>query len=184
VSDLTGDPANNLHVLVTLPAGAVLGSASSDRGSGCVAGATSGTLDCNLDYLSSASPVGNITIVLTLPNPGAATLTASASATQTESNTANNTASATVQVNQPGSGVLGTKTTKPAHCVVPKVTGKTLAAARKAISQAHCAVGRVGTKASTKSAKGKVLSQAPAKNRVLAKGAKVNLTVGKGRAAS
>jgi serine/threonine-protein kinase len=64
-------------------------------------------------------------------------------------------------------------------CTVPNVKGKKLAAARKAISKAHCAVGKVTKKKSSKKNKGKVLSEAPAAGAVKPKGAKVKLTVGK-----
>ena len=63
--------------------------------------ATAGVLSCDLDYLAGSPTVGNITITLTLPQAGQATLTATAAADQTEANTANNTASATVQVGTP-----------------------------------------------------------------------------------
>lgn len=61
-----------------------------------------------------------------------------------------------------------------AVCVVPRVTGDTLAAAKRALKRAHCAVGKV------KGAKtGKVGSQRPGEHKKLAAGAKVNLTLGK-----
>jgi uncharacterized delta-60 repeat protein len=98
VTDISGQPANNLHVVITLPAGAIVNLAQTDRGSGCGTDATPGELNCDLNYLSNDSPLGNITLVLTLPNAGSATLTASATASQTEASLANNTASASVQV--------------------------------------------------------------------------------------
>jgi uncharacterized repeat protein (TIGR01451 family) len=101
VNDLSGTPANHLHVTVTLPTGAVVDSASTDRGSGCVAGAAAGQLICDLDYLAGSPTVGNVFVVLTLPNDGQATLSASAKADQLEVNLANNTAAATVQVGSP-----------------------------------------------------------------------------------
>jgi hypothetical protein len=101
VADLTGTPATHLHVTVSLPAGAVVGSTSTDRGSGCVPGPTSGTLSCDLDYLAGSPTVGNVLVLATLPNAGPAVLTASAAADQPEANVANNTASVTVQVGSP-----------------------------------------------------------------------------------
>lgn len=182
VTDLSGDPANNLHVAVTLPAGALVGGTSADRGPGCNAGSAAGTLDCNLDYLSQASPVGNIVLTLTLPTAGVSTLTAAAAASQTEALTANNTASATVQVGAPSAVAPTPLPTAPpvVTCVVPKVTGKTLAQARRAIVGAHCTLGKVGTKRSVQSAKGRVVAQSPKPRSVLKKGARVNLTLGRG----
>jgi beta-lactam-binding protein with PASTA domain len=72
-----------------------------------------------------------------------------------------------------------TKTTTT-KCVVPKVKGKTLAAARKAIGRGHCAVGKVRLAYSAKVKRGRVVSQKPAPGTRLRKGAKVNLTVSRG----
>lgn len=71
------------------------------------------------------------------------------------------------------------KATFTAGCVVPKVTGKTLAAAKSAIRKAHCAVGKVKTVSSAKKQRGKVVSQRPGAGKKLPAGAKVSLTVGK-----
>ena len=96
VADLDGAGASGIHLLLTLPAGAVVDQASSDRGPGCWC-RNAGTVDCNLDFLSG-SLVAHVTLVLTLPTAGQATLTASVSDSQGDKNPANNTASATVQV--------------------------------------------------------------------------------------
>ena len=98
VNDLTPTPANHLHVIVTLPAGAVVASATADRGSGCAIDPTPGELNCNLDYLAGSGSAGNIVIVASLTQAGQATLTAVAKSDQMETNLANNTASITVQV--------------------------------------------------------------------------------------
>src|SRR5205814_8052954 len=71
-------------------------------------------------------------------------------------------------------------TPPPLPCVVPKVIGKTLAKAPAAIVKAHCKVGTLKRKYSTKKKKGRVLSQRPAPKTTLQSGAKVNLVVGKG----
>jgi hypothetical protein len=66
-------------------------------------------------------------------------------------------------------------------CVVPKVTGKKLAGAKSAIRNAHCGVGKV-TKAFSKKVKsGRVIFQKPRPPTVLGGGAKVTLTVSKGK---
>jgi eukaryotic-like serine/threonine-protein kinase len=67
-----------------------------------------------------------------------------------------------------------------AHCLVPKVVGKTVAAAKTRIKHAHCRVGKITRKHSSARKKGKVIAQSPRAGRRLANGAKVNLVVGKG----
>jgi streptogramin lyase len=66
------------------------------------------------------------------------------------------------------------------QCVVPKLVGKKLAAARSAIGTANCAVGRV-KKAASKKKSGVVISQSPKPGQKLAKLGKVNLVVSKGK---
>jgi uncharacterized delta-60 repeat protein len=66
-------------------------------------------------------------------------------------------------------------------CVVPKVRGKTLAAARSALTRALCKVGAVTRTYSTKVGKGRVTSQRPAPRTRLGELAKVNLVVSRGR---
>jgi PASTA domain len=64
-------------------------------------------------------------------------------------------------------------------CVVPKLKGKTLAAARSAIGKAHCGVGKITRVKSSKKNKGHVISQSPAPGKHLKKGSKVALKIGK-----
>lgn len=63
-------------------------------------------------------------------------------------------------------------------CIVPKLKHKTLAAAKRAIKKAHCAVGKVTRVKSTTKNKGRVISQKPKPGRHLRKGSKVALKVG------
>jgi len=86
------------------------------------------------------------------------------------------------------SGELGGETiggqvavTLAAQCVVPRLRGKTLAAAKDTLRQAHCGAGKVKTARSTTVAAGRVISQSPAAGRRRATGTKVNLTVSRGR---
>jgi PASTA domain len=65
-------------------------------------------------------------------------------------------------------------------CVVPNLKGKTLKAAEKAITQAHCAVGQVKKGKSSHVKKGHVISQSPTAGKALSRGAKVSLVVSKG----
>jgi uncharacterized delta-60 repeat protein len=66
-------------------------------------------------------------------------------------------------------------------CVVPKVRGKTLVAARFALTRALCRVGTVKRTYSANVGKGRVISQRPAPRTRLAELAKVNLVVSRGR---
>jgi hypothetical protein len=65
----------------------------------------------------------------------------------------------------------------PDGCVVPRVVGLTVPAAKKKLAKANCRVGKIRFVASTRSRK-KVLKQSPAKGR-LPHNAKVGLTVGR-----
>jgi hypothetical protein len=68
----------------------------------------------------------------------------------------------------------------PPACKVPKVIGKSLAKAKTAIKKAHCKVGKISHKASSKKQKGKVIGQTPKAGKRLKNGAKVNVTLGTG----
>jgi PASTA domain/Divergent InlB B-repeat domain len=68
-----------------------------------------------------------------------------------------------------------------ALCVVPKVKGKTLRAAKRALRQAHCSLGKVTKVFSAKMKKGRVLSSKPKAGKQLAAGSKVKLTLSKGK---
>lgn len=61
-------------------------------------------------------------------------------------------------------------------CVVPKLKGKTLKTAKKAIRRANCKVGKVQRR---NGKPGKVIRQNPRPRKVLAPGSKVKITVGK-----
>jgi hypothetical protein len=65
-------------------------------------------------------------------------------------------------------------------CIVPKLKGKKLAAAKSALTQAHCKAGKV-TKKFSKVKRGRVISQRPKAGTNLAAGAKVDLVVSKGK---
>jgi uncharacterized repeat protein (TIGR02543 family) len=72
-------------------------------------------------------------------------------------------------------------TTAKVKCVVPKVKGKTLAAAKRALARAKCATGKVTRAYSVKLKKGLVISQRPSAGRSLARGAKIALVVSNGK---
>jgi PASTA domain len=65
-------------------------------------------------------------------------------------------------------------------CVVPRLKGKKLAAAEKALLKAHCAVGKVKRANSRRVKTGTVISQSQGAGRSLSKGTKVALVVSKG----
>ena len=73
-----------------------------------------------------------------------------------------------------------TRPAKPA-CIVPKVTGKTLAGATSALTKAHCRLGKVTKRFSAKVKKGRVISGSPARGKHLKNLAKVNLVLSRGR---
>jgi uncharacterized delta-60 repeat protein len=66
-------------------------------------------------------------------------------------------------------------------CVVPKLKGKTLRAAKRALTKAHCSVGKRTRASSPKVGKGRVIASKPGAGRTLARGAKVGLQVSKGK---
>jgi hypothetical protein len=66
-------------------------------------------------------------------------------------------------------------------CTVPRLAGKTLAAAKAALATAHCALGRVTRAYSAKVRKGRVIKSSPAAARVLGNGAKVNIVLSRGK---
>ena len=70
---------------------------------------------------------------------------------------------------------------KQALCVVPKLKGKSLAAAKKALKTAHCAVGHVTRHRSSIVSKGRVISSSPKAGSRHKAGTKIALTVSRGR---
>ena len=66
-------------------------------------------------------------------------------------------------------------------CVVPKVKGKKLRAAKRALRKAHCSPGKVTAAFSRSVKKGRVISQKPKPGKKLAAGSKVKLKVSKGK---
>jgi uncharacterized delta-60 repeat protein len=68
-----------------------------------------------------------------------------------------------------------------ALCVVPKLKGKNLRAAKRAIRKAHCLVGKVTRAFSANVKQGRVISQKPKPGKKLAAGSKVKIKVSKGK---
>jgi hypothetical protein len=65
-------------------------------------------------------------------------------------------------------------------CKVPRIKGMKLAAAERALREAHCRVGRIRHEVSKKVGKGRAVSTSPPVGRRLAAGSKVELWVSKG----
>ena len=93
-----------------------------------------------------------------------------------------NTAHYTADYGLSGQASASTTVTCPpaAKCKVPRVLGLTLARAKAKIRKAHCRVGKVGKRFSSRRKKGKVIAQKPKAGKRLKAGSKVALTVGKG----
>jgi uncharacterized delta-60 repeat protein len=68
-----------------------------------------------------------------------------------------------------------------ARCIVPKEKGKALRTAKRALVKAHCKVGKVKKAFSAKVKKGRVIAQSAKPGKKLAPGAKIRLTVSKGK---
>jgi eukaryotic-like serine/threonine-protein kinase len=64
---------------------------------------------------------------------------------------------------------------------VPKLKGKTLRSARRAIRTRNCTVGDIGHATSRTIKRGRVISQKPKQGKRLQHGAKVSLLVSKGK---
>jgi hypothetical protein len=74
-------------------------------------------------------------------------------------------------------GLVGTLA--PPGCVVPKLLGLRLAAARSALAKAHCRLGKVTHVAAPKRLRGRVVSQRPRRGTKLTSGAKVAIALGR-----
>jgi hypothetical protein len=73
------------------------------------------------------------------------------------------------------------QTAAAAACVVPRLKGASIAAARRTVARRHCSVGRI-TRAYSRTVKiGRVISQTPRPGARRAKGAKISLVVSRGR---
>ena len=142
---------------------------SSGSGQGTVTSSPAG-IDCG-STCSHPFPDGVAVTLTASPAPGS-TFTGWSGA-------CSGTAACTVNLTE-DSAVTATFTAKPV-CLVPKVTGKRLAAARTAIQRARCRVGKISKAFSAKVKPGRVISQKPRPKTTLAAGSKVRLTVSKGK---
>ncbi len=83
-------PATGVYVDVTLPAGVQVALVQADRGPGC-ASSGAGTMRCDLDWLSSDVPYGNIVIVTKVVASGELVLGATIAHARADENPADNT---------------------------------------------------------------------------------------------
>jgi V8-like Glu-specific endopeptidase len=67
------------------------------------------------------------------------------------------------------------------RCVVPRLTGKRIVAARLALTRANCRLGRVMRRYSTSIAAGRVIRQQPAAGRRLARSTRVSVVLSRGK---
>jgi hypothetical protein len=81
----------------------------------------------------------------------------------------------------PPAGTTPTTGSTTPKCVVPKLKGKTLAAAEKALSKAHCKTGKIKHVKSAHAKKGTVIAQGTPAGKSLPGGTKVALTESKGK---
>lgn len=79
--------------------------------------------------------------------------------------------------------VVNVVTPAPDRCIVPTLTGLTVAAAAAKLTKNKCALGKVSTKVSAKKSVGKVLSQKSEAGTTAAPGAAIAVTIGKKKAA-
>jgi hypothetical protein len=114
----------------------------------------------------------NINLTLRAAQSGSHTLRASVAVqSDTDSNPVDNAAQLTVEVGAaPGSTA----------CIVPKVVGKALVAARRAIVKAGCRTGTVRNVPSATVRKSRVIRQSPAAGKRVARGTKVSLVLSTG----
>lgn len=95
--------------------------------------------------------------------------------------TASNPDGARASVSSPTGVVVRAQVTQVRRCVVPKLRGKTLRAARAAIRRGNCRVGRVQRRFSSRMKAGRVISQRPRAGARLAANARVHVIVSKGK---
>jgi beta-lactam-binding protein with PASTA domain len=67
----------------------------------------------------------------------------------------------------------------PTPCTVPKLAGKTLAAAKKLLAKAGCSLGKVTKKPARKALRGKVVTQNPAAGKRVPHLGRVALVLGR-----
>ena len=138
-------------------------------------------------------PVAAQDVVVTTAGPGSAqavsggaggTYTATIASTHTAGTVTVTGTDLSVDPSASGQATLKTKAPSPPKkkgCVVPKLRGDRLAAAKKALHRAHCALGKVTRRASPKVAKGHVISSRPRSGTHRKRGARIAIVVSRGK---
>jgi uncharacterized repeat protein (TIGR01451 family) len=155
-------PATGVDFNMTLPTGATYVSATISQGTCNTAG---GAVSCVLGTIASGAKA-EARVVVTARRAGLLTFTAAATTEASDPVPNNNVAQA--------------QTTVRAACVVPRVVGKTLGAAKRALATAHCSTGRITRVASARVPNGRVVAQRPAPGARRPSLAKVDLVVSRG----
>jgi PASTA domain len=174
VCNTSGSPPITIALTYSLNAPASAGGSQ-------VLSASPGTCTVNIWY-----PVGtNVTVLETVPTGFTVTSITIGGGESTLAQTVPSAGMATVTIGN-GNSVLTFTTKAPgappaAGCVVPRVVGLTLAAARKAVVHALCRVGSVHYIYSSRIPKGGVTSVSPKPGAHLAHNAKLRLNVSRGR---
>jgi uncharacterized repeat protein (TIGR01451 family) len=122
------DTATGVNVADPLPSGTTFVSVATTQGS-CAGGAL---ITCQLGTIGNGASV-TITLVTTATTAGTDTNTATVVGNETESNTANNTASASVVVNNPPGVFKPPKPKAPTYCAAVMVRPNSLFAGRHAV---------------------------------------------------
>jgi hypothetical protein len=172
-SDFSGDtPTTNASFTYNAPPDQTLTVTPAGTGTGTVTSSPAG-IDCGA------------TCAFAFPFGTSVTLTATPDATSTFAGWTGGGCSGTgtcVVTMSSATSVTATFDAKPpSPCVVPKLKGKTLKAARRSLTTHHCSMGKVKHAFSKKVKKGRVISQKPKAGKHLSHGAKVNVTVSKGK---
>jgi len=174
----------------------------STSGSGTVTSSPGG-IDCGPDCSQAYGPSTQVTLTPTAAAgssftgwSGDCSGTGACTVLMDQARSVSATFAGPVQETPPGSGgsapagespavgttdTAGATTTPPtAKCIVPKVTGKAFAKAKRAILNAHCTLGRIARSFSARVQKGRVIAQTPRSGKRLSAGSKIRLTLSKG----
>ena len=95
--------------------------------------------------------------------------------------TGTGTCSVTMSLDKAVTATFSVNSPPVSQCVVPKLKGKTLRTARRALKAHSCALGSIRHAFSSKVKEGHVISQKPRSGRHLTHGAKVDLALSKGK---
>jgi hypothetical protein len=174
VLNLGPDAADDLSTTVTFSRAPSFVSFDRDTGDAQMTCNWSGTtVTCHATHSAAPQAQGaasSIAFLIVMATPGTLTITATASSSQVDPNPADNTRSDVTTVTAPPAPV----------CSVPKLLGKTLLRARRALAAAHCRLGRVGYAFSSARKRGRVVAQRPRAGVRIKAGARVKVVVGRG----